>query len=68
MADKFTSPREIAELNVAHYSKLLRTPLDEQTRAIVERLLAEEQTKLAKLAKQESLAPRGSSSGACEPG
>jgi hypothetical protein len=52
MADKFTSPREIAELNIEHYSKLLRTSLDEKTRALVERLLAEEKAQLAKLLKQ----------------
>jgi len=47
MADNFTSPREIARLNVEHYTKLLQTPLNEQTRKIVEKLLAEEKAKLA---------------------
>jgi hypothetical protein len=46
MADDFTSPREIAELNIVHFTGLLRTPLDEQTRKTVKRLLAEEQAKL----------------------
>lgn len=49
MDDKFTSPRGIAELNIEHYSKLLQTSLDEQTRARVEKLLDEEKAKLAKL-------------------
>ena len=48
-ADKFTSPRGIAELNIEHYSKLLQTSLDEQKRTTVERLLAEEKAKLASL-------------------
>ncbi len=47
MGDEFTTPREIAELNIEHFSRLLRTSLDEQTRQTVERLLAEEKAKLA---------------------
>jgi hypothetical protein len=43
-----TDPREIAKLNVAHYRKLLQSPLDEERRQIVEKLLAEELNKLAK--------------------
>ncbi len=39
MADDFSSPRRIAELNIEHFTRLLQTPLDEQTRKIVERLL-----------------------------
>jgi hypothetical protein len=49
MTDKFTSPRGIAELNIAHYTKLLQTPLDQQSRRTIEKLLAEEKTKLAQL-------------------
>jgi len=49
MADEFTSPREIAELNIRHYEQLLATPLDDQTRTIVKGLLAEEKAKLAGL-------------------
>jgi hypothetical protein len=49
MGDDFTTPREIAELNIEHFSRLLRTSLDEQTRKTVERLLAEEKAKLAEL-------------------
>jgi len=49
MADVFTGPREIAQLNIEHYSRLLRTPLDERTRIIVEKLLADEKAKLANL-------------------
>ncbi len=51
MADEFTSPREIAELNIRHYKQLLETPLEDQTRTIVKRLLAEEEAKLASLAR-----------------
>jgi hypothetical protein len=47
MGDKFTSPREIAQLNIEHYSKLLQTSLDEVTRTTVEKLLANEKAKLA---------------------
>ncbi len=49
MADDFTSPREIAELNIRHYRQLLEAPLDDQTRTIVERLLAQEIAALANL-------------------
>ena len=42
-----TTPREIAKLDIEHFSRLLRTSLDEQTRKTVERLLAEEKAKLA---------------------
>ena len=49
MSDRFTSPREIAQLNVEHYSKLLQTSLDQVTRATVEKLLAKEKAKLASL-------------------
>jgi hypothetical protein len=49
MADAFTSPREIAQLNIEHYSRLLRTPLDERTRITVEKLVADEKAKLANL-------------------
>jgi hypothetical protein len=53
MGAKSTSPREIAELNVQHFTKLLQTPLDERTRTTVERLLAEEKAKLAKLSERQ---------------
>jgi len=46
MADDFTSSRRIAELNIEHFTRLLQTPLDQQTRKTVERLLAEERAKL----------------------
>jgi len=49
MRDRYSGQREIAELNITHYLKLLQTPLDDATRATVERLLAEEKAKLAKL-------------------
>lgn len=47
MADDFTTPRRIAELNIEHFTRLLQTPLDEQTRKIVERLLVAERARLA---------------------
>ena len=47
MGDKFTSLREIAQLNIERYSKLLQTSLDEVTRTTVEKLLANEKAKLA---------------------
>jgi hypothetical protein len=46
MSDRFTSRAEIAMLNIAHFSRLLGTSLDEQKRSIVERLLANEKAKL----------------------
>ncbi len=46
MRDKFTSRAEIAMLNIAHFSALLRTPLDEQKQSIIKRLLASEKEKL----------------------
>ena len=49
MSDRFTSPREIAQLNVELYSKLLQTSLDQVTRATVEKLLSKEKAKLASL-------------------
>ena len=52
MVDKFTTPRGIVELNIEHYTKLLQTALDEQSRKTIERLLAEEKAKLAKLSKE----------------
>ncbi len=47
MADDFTSPRDIAKLNIAHFTGLLQTALDEHTRKIIERLLAAEKDELA---------------------
>jgi hypothetical protein len=61
MGDDFTTPREIAELNIEHFSRLLRTPLDEQTRKTVERLLTEEKAKLAELLDQKRPSSEGSS-------
>jgi hypothetical protein len=49
MADAFTTPRDIAQLNIEHFSRLLRTSLDERTRMTVEMLLADEKAKLASL-------------------
>jgi len=52
MVDKFTTPRGIVELNIEHYTKLLQGAPDEQSRKTIERLLAEEKAKLAKLSKE----------------
>ena len=49
---KFTSPREIAELNIEHLSKLLQTDIDGEKRRVVEKLLAEEREKLRKLSEE----------------
>jgi len=49
MEDRHTTPREIAEMNIEHLSRLLQTPLDGPKRASVERLLSEEKAKLAAL-------------------
>ncbi len=38
---------EIAKANIEHFNKLLETETDEQTRAVVRRLLVEEKSKLA---------------------
>ncbi len=50
---KFTSPREIAELNIEHLSKLLQTNLDDEKRQAVEKLLAREREKLKKLLEED---------------
>lgn len=60
MGDEFTTPREIAELNIEHFTRLLETPLDDQTRQTVERLLAEEKAKLAALSDPKHPAAEGS--------
>lgn len=52
MPHKFTTAREIAELNIDHYRKLLQTRLDEQTRGTVEQLLNAELKKLATLGQE----------------
>ncbi|HET7885276.1 MAG TPA: hypothetical protein VFL62_03520 [Bradyrhizobium sp.] len=49
MADRHSTPREIAELNIEHYSRLLQTTPEGPARASVEKLLAEEKAKLAAL-------------------
>ena len=41
--------RTVARLNVAHYRKLLATELDETKRRTLQRLLADEEAKLASL-------------------
>jgi hypothetical protein len=45
-------PREIAKANIEHFNKLLETEADANKRAVIERLLAEEEQKLAALKKR----------------
>jgi len=61
MDEKFTSPHEIVQLNIEHYSNLLKTELDGETRLTVEALLAAEKAKLADLTKDAAATPRGGS-------
>ena len=42
-------PQEIAKANIEHFKKLLETETDAQKRAVIERLLAEHEQKLAAL-------------------
>ena len=44
-------PKEIASANIEHFRKLLKTETDAKKRAVIERLLAEEEQKLAALAR-----------------
>lgn len=44
-----TSARAIIELNIKHYRDLLKTETDPSKRRTIERLLLEEEAKLAKL-------------------
>lgn len=41
--------RSIARLNIEHYKRLLAGEIDEARRQVLERLLAEEEARLAKL-------------------
>lgn len=45
-------PEEIAKANIEHFRKLLETESDAKKRAVIERLLAEEERKLAALRKR----------------
>ena len=47
------SVRMIIDLNIQHYRDLLKTETDASKRQTISKLLAEEETKLAKLPKQE---------------
>ena len=42
-------PKEIAKANIEHFRKLLKTETDAGKRAVIERLLAEEEQKLTVL-------------------
>jgi hypothetical protein len=47
-------PEKIAKANIEHFRKLLETKTDAKKRAMIERLLAEEELKLAALKKRRS--------------
>lgn len=47
--DMSLSARMIAELNIQHYRRLLKTETDEVTRRTIAKLLAEEEAKLGDL-------------------
>ena len=47
-------PEKIAKANIEHFKKLLETKTDAKKRAMIERLLAEEELKLAALKKRRS--------------
>jgi hypothetical protein len=47
-------PEQITKLNIEHFRKLLQTEADAKRRAVIERLLAEEEAKLASLKKRRS--------------
>jgi len=57
MGEEVSSPRWICRLNIEHYRKLLQTELDAQKRITIERLLAEETAKLARLCEEPDPAP-----------
>jgi len=42
-------PQDIAKANIEHFKKLLETERDAEKRAVIERLLAEQEQKLAAL-------------------
>ena len=48
----FLMPEEIAKANTEHFRKLLQTETDPEKRAMIERLLAVQETKLATLKKK----------------
>ena len=49
--------KAVAELNIEHYRKLLATEPEPSKRATVERLLVEEEAKLAALTNRDSHSP-----------
>ena len=50
---------EIAKANIEHFKKLLETETDEQKRSVLERLLAEEKSKLATALKRQNEKKKG---------
>ena len=48
--------RTVADLNIAHFRKLLETETDSVKRETLQRLLAEEEAKLARRAKNQQIA------------
>ncbi len=57
MVYDLTNPRDIARANIKHFDKLLKTSLNDVTRATVEKLIVEETAKLAGLAILKAAAP-----------
>ena len=49
--------RTVADLNIAHFKKLLSTEADPVKRQTIERLLAEEEAKLARAEASEEKSP-----------
>lgn len=52
VARMFRMPEEIAKANIEHFKRLLETETEPKKRAMIERLLAEEESKLASLLKR----------------
>ena len=52
-------PEEIAKANIEHYKKLLKTETDVERRAVIERLMAEEELKLSAALKTRNERRRG---------
>lgn len=57
MRDAFAGRREIARLNIEHYGWLLQSDPAEQKRTSIERLLAAEKARLARLSQPPDIAP-----------
>jgi hypothetical protein len=58
-ASSFRMPVEIAKANIEHFKNLLETESDPKKRRVLERLLAEEELKLAAALKTRSETKKG---------